>query len=285
MIKYILMQQMNATNHRYSLDRKYILEEQPYSKSTIWIPKARSSTIHNINPKISGSTKYEWGEIYVWTTKSLFKLYPFTVNINEEVNCMPTEPPTSDDFINKCLRFNEPLCTPLNEAHKKLNEININPELNNNPSLVVNSIVKYLSKNMIYEYPPKTRDAESVAVTMKSDCGGYHSLFVTLMRILKIPAVMDFGARLPGCTPHVWAWWFDMHNKKWNIIDINDIQNNIPLSHRVSFTLGTGLNDFGYPRKVVFLQNSLVWDWNYDLHKKYFSKTVKVNVLIDAKLR
>lgn len=266
---------------QYLLFRTYTISEPVLNNTSIWIPKSRSSLNESkMKPDYHSSTKFEWGEIYRWDHEALLNLEPFVISIKENVKSLPAYPPVSGDFINSCLSKNDPLC----KSADKLRKIIAKLDINNQERESVEKIKEHIIQHLKYEYPPRTRNAEDVLENMCSDCAGYHAVFVTLLRMINIPAVMDFGARLPDCSPHVWAWWYDTEKKEWNFEDLNDLQKQLEPSDRVSFTLGTGLKGTSFPKEIQFLQNSLVWDWNYNLHSSIFKKKVRVDIKIEAKL-
>ena len=111
-------------------------------------------------------------------------------------------------------------------------------------SIYVERVIEYLTENLIYSTNPKSRVASEVSKSKKSDCGGYHSLLCALLRVNHIPAIIDNGYRIDTGGPHVWAWWYNKENKRWNMVDINDFQKGSKsISPRISFGLGLGISN------------------------------------------
>lgn len=166
-------------------------------------------------------------------------------------------PSLSKDFIAKALSENKSW-VEVSEKIKKLPMVEEIKSLKDEEKIA--KIKEFILSFIKYEYPPETRVAEEVLDVGKSDCGGYHALFVALSRSVGVSAVMDFGFRALSDQAHVWAWWFNKESKKWVMEDLNDEQSKRVPTDRVSFVLGTNPKLIpAYPRSVLFLQSHLVW--------------------------
>lgn len=70
-------------------------------------------------------------------------------------------------------------------------------------------ILKFIAENFTYQYPVKNRGVKNMNLhKLQGDCGEYSSLFVTMCRILKIPAINQTGFIFyPNkiITEHGWA--------------------------------------------------------------------------------
>lgn len=193
---------------------------------------------------------------------------PFSLDISYSHDGKPRSPSLDVDFINSCEVVSEDFVGTL----PKVLQARVN--LARTAQDKVNLISKFLITNLKYEFPPtKSRDAMSVYNCMKSDCGGYHNLFVEFLRQNGIPAVVDFGFRFPSLESHAWAWWFDKKTGNWILEDLNDRKlgtfKDGKYSPRFSMTLGYGQKlTPPFPLEVLFLQEKLFWDRNYDKREK-----------------
>jgi hypothetical protein len=117
--------------------------------------------------------------------------------------------------------------------------------------LYVKRVIDYLTKNLTYTDNPESRMATKVLEKKESDCGGYHTLFCALLRANDIPSIIDSGFRIDKGGPHVWSWWYDKQKNRWEIVDVNDIQQgSISISPRVSFGYGLGISNLSKQLKI-----------------------------------
>jgi hypothetical protein len=254
---------------------------QPFNYRTgLWVPAARGATISNISlePHIEHVLSSA-ARINHWIFKGLLPT-THTIEIVENIPIKPPAPPTDSEFITSCLNLQQPLIkldhtAPTSQLLTQLK----GPDI----TTTVGNVINYIADKFTYQYPPQTRDINEVLACNTSDCGGYHAAFVGLLRLLEIPAIMDFGARLPTCTPHVWAWWWNHDTHEWTMIDINDEQMKAPLSQRVSFALGTAPAIPTFPKPVTFIQNYLLWDFNFDtrLLKQHLKAELEMKVVAE----
>ncbi|MFA4890052.1 MAG: transglutaminase domain-containing protein [Candidatus Paceibacterota bacterium] len=92
------------------------------------------------------------------------------------------------------------------------------------------SITKFLEKNFKYTYPIKNRGVKNLDINnLKGDCGEVGALFVTMCRILGIPARNNTGFviyrdELNNIYEHGWG---SIYLKPYGWIDIDPLANNI----------------------------------------------------------
>lgn len=244
----------------------------PFSDTSVWIPFTRgvSSESRSFNITPQKIIPMEGFDIGIWNYKALLPLQKYKIEIVETISQMPPAPPTTEAFIKACLLENAPLVRIDDQILNRVKKLGI--QSNSTQVEKVQKVTDFIVQTLSYEYPPKVREAIDVLSTSTSDCGGYHALFAALLRSVGIPVAIDFGFRLPKMTPHVWAWWYDVSVKQWNMIDLNDIQTKSSIGNRVSFSLNTGHEIKYFPKPVQFIQEKLSWDWNFDLHKKIFGR-------------
>ena len=120
---------------------------------------------------------------------------------------------------------------------------------NNNQSVLDNIflITQFLKKNFQYTYPVKKRGVKNLNLNnLKGDCGEVGALFVTMCRVLDIPAVNRTGYiiyydELNNLYEHGWV---DIYLKPYGWIDIDPLANNI---------LKKRDNKYSYYQKNYFL--------------------------------
>lgn len=244
-----------AMETRYEITRNITVEANNILNASIWLALARNSSVeYSLKPDfVTNSNRVAIAKWNIKGNKS------WRVQIQEVVIKFPSPPKLTPS---EYLGLEKDLIVPdkaIKERAESLRSSNVAESVKN--------ITNYLVKSLKYHYPPKSRDAKSVFESKESDCGGYHILFVSMLRCLKIPSVVDFGMRLPKYTPHVWSWYYDKDSNKWQFIDINDIQDNKKDLDRVSYSLGVNPLVKDFPAKVQFLQNRLFWDYNFEHNK------------------
>lgn len=96
------------------------------------------------------------------------------------------------------------------------------------------SITKFLEKNFIYTYPVKKRGVKNLNLnSLCGDCGEVGALFVTMCRILGIPAINKTGYviyynELNNIYEHGWT---SIYLKPYGWIDIDPLANNIEIEN------------------------------------------------------
>jgi hypothetical protein len=255
---------MLHTKKKYKIKRIFSLKIPKNSNIGIWIPISRGSDKYNSNIVVSDIYENENTKVLFWEFKKRDKNRMEKLVLEQVINARVNSPQIEEDYLRRCTRLDEDLTSSNKQILELAKELTANIQ---NNSKKVEVVTNYLVNNLEYEYPPKQREATKVFDSKKSDCGGYHALLVSILRSLNIPSIMDFGAKLPAFSPHVWSWWFNNETERWNMVDLNDIQNNIVNVDRVSYSLGTNPIIENFPIKILFIQNYLAWDYNYDFNK------------------
>jgi len=87
----------------------------------------------------------------------------------------------------------------------------------------IKSIFNFISQNFKYCYPVKKRGVKNLNLNdLKGDCGEYSSLFVTMCRILKIPAKNNTGFVIsPKYKKIVEHGWASIYLKSYGWIDFD----------------------------------------------------------------
>lgn len=147
--------------------------------------------------------------------------------------------------------------------------------IRNNKTILdkMQSIFDFITKNFKYCYPIKQRGVKYLILNnLKGDCGEYSSLFVTMCRILKIPARNNTGFAIfpekKNITEHGWA---NIYLKPYGWIDVDtqyaSLEKSIKLGikkyfgqrsdYRINF-----VNGFNIPLKPKIPKNFQLSYWN-----------------------
>jgi|GEM_PF-6594836 len=257
----------------YKITRNIEVTSSTKLNASIWVALARGAKVkYSLEPNFVSDTQR--ANIANWEIKEGTK---WAVEIQEQVDSFP-QPPKLEP--GEYLALDKDLIAPSKAIQEKAKSL-----MGSNITDTINNIANYLVKELKYQHPPEFRDATTVFNTKQSDCGGYHTLLVSMLRSLNIPSVVDFGMRLPKYTPHVWAWYYNKDSKKWEFIDINDIQDNKTALNRVSYSLGVNPVVKEFPAKVQFIQNILIWDFNFEKNKVNKTPVLHKNNTIVKKLK
>jgi len=134
----------------------------------------------------------------------------------------------------------------------------------------IRSIFNFIVYNFKYCYPVKNRGAEKLNLkNLKGDCGEYSSLFVTMCRILKIPAKNNTGFVIsPTHNKIIEHGWASVYLKPYSWMDFdtqytstekNKMENYFGQrsDYRITFT-----NGFNIPLKPSIPKNFKLDFWN-----------------------
>jgi len=133
----------------------------------------------------------------------------------------------------------------------------------------IQSVFNFIIKNFKYSYPIKQRGAKHLDLKrLKGDCGEYSSLFVTMCRILKIPARNSTGFVIfPKRKKIVEHGWASVYLKPFGWLDFDpqyaslekDVKKYFAQrsDYRIIFT-----NGFNIPLKPVIPKNFQTNYWN-----------------------
>ena len=147
----------------------------------------------------------------------------------------------------------------------------INKIINKDDSILdtIQSIFNFVVKNFKYCYPIKQRGVKFLNLKqLKGDCGEYSSLFVTMCRILKIPARNNTGFVIfPKQKKIVEHGWAEVYLKPYGWLDFDTQYASLERSTKKYFTQRSDYrivftNGFNIPLKPVIPKNFLTNYWN-----------------------